>query len=107
MDCSLPGSSIGGTPDKNTGVGCNFLLLGIMPTGVCNPQSPAFQADSLRLNRLGEAPMHMHEQGKCPAYMVNGRMELQEMHSGRGRRKKQHSESYIKNGGGPPQQSSG
>lgn len=61
--------------------------------------------------------MHMHGWGKRPAYMENGRIEVirnaqwkkrkekKEMHNGRGRRKKQHSESYIKNGGGPPQQS--
>ena len=32
-DCSPPGSSVhGGSPDKNTGVGCHALLLGIFPT---------------------------------------------------------------------------
>ena len=33
MDCSLPGSSVyGGSPEKNTGVGCHFLLQAIFPT---------------------------------------------------------------------------
>ena len=32
MDCGPPGSSVGGSPGKNTGVGCHFLLLGIFPT---------------------------------------------------------------------------
>ena len=38
MDCSPPGSSIHGIPhDKNTGVGCHFLLQGIFPTQGLNP----------------------------------------------------------------------
>ena len=32
MDCSLPGSSVHGTPGKNTGVGCHALLQGFFPT---------------------------------------------------------------------------
>ena len=33
MDCSPPGSSVhGGSPGKNTGVGCHALLQGIFPT---------------------------------------------------------------------------
>ena len=36
MDCGLPGSSVMGFSDKNTGMGCHFLLqgndLGIEPT---------------------------------------------------------------------------
>ena len=33
VDGSLPGSSVhGGSPGKNTGVGCHFLLQGILPT---------------------------------------------------------------------------
>ena len=33
MDCSPPGSSVHGVfPGKNTGVGCHFLLQGIIPT---------------------------------------------------------------------------
>ena len=31
MDCSPPGSFICGSPGKNTGVGCHFLLQGIFP----------------------------------------------------------------------------
>ena len=33
----LPGSSFQGIPDKNTGVGCNSLLQGILPTQGSNP----------------------------------------------------------------------
>ena len=32
MDCSSPGSSVHGTFQANTGVGCHFLLQGIFPT---------------------------------------------------------------------------
>ena len=38
MDCSLPGSFIhGGSPGKNTRVGCHALLQGIFPTQGMNP----------------------------------------------------------------------
>ena len=38
IDCSLPGSSVrGGSPGKNTGVGCHALLQGILPTQGWNP----------------------------------------------------------------------
>ena len=38
MDCSPPGSSVyGGSPGKNTGVGCHALLQGIFPTQESNP----------------------------------------------------------------------
>ena len=38
MDCSPPGSSVlGGSPGKNTGVGCHALLQGIFPTQRLNP----------------------------------------------------------------------
>ena len=37
MDCSLPGFSVHrDSPDKNTGVGCSFLLQGIVPTQESN-----------------------------------------------------------------------
>ena len=49
--CSPPGSSVqGDSPGKNTGVGCHFLLQGILPTQGLNPYSPPappLQADSL------------------------------------------------------------
>ena len=39
MDCSPPGSSVHGVfPGKNTGVGCHFLLQGIIPTQALNLQ---------------------------------------------------------------------
>ena len=38
MDCSLPGFSVhGGSPGKNTGMGCHALLQGIFPTQGSNP----------------------------------------------------------------------
>ena len=38
MDCSPSGSSVhGGSPGKNTGVGCHALLQGIFPTQGSNP----------------------------------------------------------------------
>ena len=38
MDCSPPGSSVHGDfPDKNTEVGCHFLLQGIFPDQGLNP----------------------------------------------------------------------
>ena len=40
MDCSPPGSS-GDFPDKSTGVGCHFLLQGILLIQELNPLSPA------------------------------------------------------------------
>ena len=47
-DCSPPGSSAhGGSPGKNSGVGCHALLQGIFQTEGWTP-SPAEQADPLR-----------------------------------------------------------
>ena len=41
LDCSLPGSSVHGIfPGKSTGVGCHFLLQGIVPTQGPNPGLP-------------------------------------------------------------------
>ena len=58
MDCS-PGYrlSVGQTrllcpwdsPDKNTGVGCHFLLQGIFPNPGVEPTSPVWQAVSFPL----------------------------------------------------------
>ena len=48
MNCSPPGSSVhGDSPGKNTGVGNCSLLQRIFATQVCEPRSPALQADSL------------------------------------------------------------
>ena len=44
------------SPGKNTGVGCHFLLQGILPTQVSNPRLSRLwyqQVDSLPLSRLG------------------------------------------------------
>ena len=41
MDCSPPGSSVhGGSPGKNTGVGCHALLQEILPIQGSNPGLP-------------------------------------------------------------------
>ena len=37
VDCSPPGSSIWNFPDENTGVGCHFLLQGILGTQDSDP----------------------------------------------------------------------
>ena len=48
MDCSLPGPSVhGGSPGKNTGVGCHALPSGDLLNPVIEPRSPTLQADSL------------------------------------------------------------
>ena len=56
MDYSLPGFSVHGDfPNKNTGVGCHFLLQGIFPTQRLNPHLLCllhWQAESL--------PLHHH-----------------------------------------------
>ena len=45
------------SPDKNTGVGCHFLLQGDLPDPGIEPRSPALQADSL-LSELPGKPQH-------------------------------------------------
>ena len=58
MGCSSPGSSVhGGSPGKNTRVGCYALLQGIFPTQELNPclLSPLHcQAGSLQLVTPGK-----------------------------------------------------
>ena len=39
MDCSMPGSRA--SPSKKTGVGCHFLLQGVLPDPGIKPVSPA------------------------------------------------------------------
>ena len=54
MDCSLPGSSVhGGSPGKNTGVGCNALLQEIFPTQGSNPSLPHCRCILYCLNHQG------------------------------------------------------
>ena len=53
MDCSHQAPLSMGFPDKNTGVGCHFLLQGIFPTQGFNPCPLPCQADSLPLTHLG------------------------------------------------------
>ena len=52
MDCSLPDSSVHGSPGKNAGVGCHFLLQEIFPTqrwNLCLFRLLHWQAGSLPL----------------------------------------------------------
>ena len=56
LDYSLPGSSVDGISNKNTGEGCHFLLQGIFPTQRSNLRLLhllPWQADSLPLSHLG------------------------------------------------------
>ena len=47
MGCSMPGSSVhGGSPCKNTGVGCHALLHDLPNPGI-KSRSPTLQVDSL------------------------------------------------------------
>ena len=50
MDCSPPGSYPWHFPDRNTGVGCHFLLQGIFLTQGLNLHLLHWQADSLPLS---------------------------------------------------------
>ena len=44
MDCNPPGSSVhGGSPGKNTEVGCRFFLQGVFPTQASNPGLPRYR----------------------------------------------------------------
>ena len=48
MDYSPPGSSVpGGSPAKNSGVGCHVLCQGNLPNPGIKPSSSTLQADSL------------------------------------------------------------
>ena len=54
MDCSPPGSSVyGGSPGKNTRVGCHALL-GDLPNPRIEPRSPSLQEDSLASEPQGK-----------------------------------------------------
>ena len=46
-------------PDKNTGVGCHFLLQGIFPTWGLNPRLLRWQADSLLSSPPGKPKPHI------------------------------------------------
>ena len=56
MDHSPPGSSVCGSPSKNTGEGCHFLLWGIFLTQGSNPRLLRWQVDSLPLSHQGISP---------------------------------------------------
>ena len=54
MDCSLPASTVhGGSPGKNTGVGCHALLQGIFPTQGLNPGLPCCRQIVYHLSHQG------------------------------------------------------
>ena len=54
MDCSLPGFFVhGGTPGKNTGVGCHALLQGIFPTQGSKPGLPHCRQILYQLSHQG------------------------------------------------------
>ena len=53
VDCSPPGSPIPGTPGKNTGVGCHFLLQGIFLIQGLNPGIPHCRQVLYQLNYQG------------------------------------------------------
>ena len=62
IDCSLPGSSVHGSPGKNAGVGCHALLQETFPTQRQNPHIlslPHWQAGSLPLVPPGK-PLEMY-----------------------------------------------
>ena len=66
MDCCLPGSSVhGGSPGKNTGVGCHALLQGDLPSPGIESRSPPLQADSLPPEPPGKTTEKM-DQRKFP-----------------------------------------
>ena len=86
-DCSQPGSSVYSYldfPDKNTGVGCHFLLQRIFLTqGLNSCISCTGQMDSLLLHHLGsllssvlasKMPGASLDSGEVPALMIH-RME--------------------------------
>ena len=47
-----------GSPGKNTGVGCHFLLQGNLPNPEIEPRSPALQVDTSTSEPPGK-PMHI------------------------------------------------
>ena len=76
MDCSPPGSSVHGNfPGKNTGVGCHFLLQGILPTLGVEPMSlviPALAGGIFKTTPPGKPLYH------CTFQITgSGRMEVE------------------------------
>jgi len=70
IDCSPPGSSVhGGSPGKNTGVGCHALLQGIFPTQRLNPCPLClwhWQVGSLSLGSPGKSHISKLSDASCP-----------------------------------------
>ena len=83
MDCEPTGSSVhGGSPDKNTRVGCHTLLQGIFATQGSNPgiepRSPALQVDSLPT----EPPVKPKNTGAGSLSLLQGIFLTQELNRG-------------------------
>ena len=72
MDCSPAGSSVRRTfPDRNTRVGCHFLLQGIFPTR-SNPPLLLWQVDSLPLShQRGPRTREVQAKSRPPPDFVN------------------------------------
>ena len=58
MDCSPRLLCPRNSPNKNTGVGCHFLLQGDLPDQGIKPRSPALQEDSLLSEPAGSSFSH-------------------------------------------------
>ena len=78
MDCSPPGFSVhGGSPGKNTGMGCQALLQGIFPTQGLN-RSPTLYVDS----SLSEPPRKPKNTGVGSLSLLQGIFLTQESNWG-------------------------
>ena len=79
MACSPPGTSVhGDSSDKNTGVGCRFLLQEIFPTQGSNPGLHTLQADSLP----SEPPGKLMNTGVGSLALLQGISPTQELKQG-------------------------
>ena len=79
MDCSLPGPSVhGGSPGKNTGVGCHALPSGDLLNPVIEPRSPTLQADSL----LSRPPGKPKNTGAGSLSLLQGIFPTHELNQG-------------------------
>ena len=65
VDCSQPGSSVRGSPGKNTGVGCLSLLQGISLTRGSNPRLA-----HLLHGQAGRVPLVPPGKSSCPIQVL-------------------------------------
>ena len=79
-NCSPPGSScLWDSPDKNTGVGCHFLLQWIFPTQGLNPRLLRLQADSLtqtQIQALSSATPEGDSEPGLPSWLLHSALGL-------------------------------